>query len=50
VLAIGQHAQATDVTCLYLAIEAQAGQLVERSGPTEALGNDTALNRVCWRR
>lgn len=50
VLAIGQNAQATDATCRYLAVDAQAGQLVERSGPTEALGNDSALNRVCWRR
>jgi type IV pilus assembly protein PilE len=50
VLAVGQHAQANDQRCLYLAIDNQAGQTIERSGPTADLGNDSSANRQCWRR
>lgn len=48
VTATAQGSQTEDQPCQVLQLERRAGQLLQRSGPDSALGNDAASNRRCW--
>lgn len=49
VTAIARGAQAGDLTCRWLVLDAEAGQLHHRSGPDAQLANTDSQNRLCWR-
>lgn len=47
-LAQAQGAQQSDTGCLYLQLRVDGLNHTQESGPTAALGNNTAENRRCW--
>lgn len=49
VVATARGAQADDLLCRWLVLDAVAGQLHHRSGPDAGVGNAEAQNRLCWR-
>ena len=49
VTATARGAQADDLPCRWLVLDAVAGQLHHRSGPDASVGNAEAQNRLCWR-
>lgn len=49
VTAIARGAQADDLACRWLVLDAKAGQLLHRSGPDAQLANSESQNRLCWK-
>jgi type IV pilus assembly protein PilE len=48
VQAQAQGAQADDLSCRYLLLRVEGGQLNQSSGPAADAGNNASANKACW--
>ena len=48
-LATAQGSQTNDSNCRFLRVQLSLGNLAYASGPTNSVGNSSAVNSACWR-